>query len=117
MKCATVKFLFKSLIPCALLAMSLSSLSATAAAVEPGEFANRVGLTNLDLTTGGGIEQAYVRVKRVARRQCEQYGVRGLSIEMAVRRCTEQAFARLVGDLNMPALTDYYHVKTGQPIR
>jgi UrcA family protein len=117
MKFATVKCVLRTLIPCALLAASLGSPSVTAAAVEAGDIAQSpVSLASLDLTTRTGIEQLYVRVTSVARQQCQQDGVRDLNTAMHVRRCAEQAIARLVDVVNVPALTDYYHAKTGKPI-
>lgn len=107
----------KTAIPCTLLAMLLSSLSAAAAAVEPGEVATRrVNFADLDLTRSAGVAVLYARIKSAAGEVCEPVNARALESVERSHRCTEQAIARAVADVNAPALTSYYLAKTRQTI-
>jgi UrcA family protein len=107
----------KTAIPCTLLALLLSSLSAAAAAVELGEFATRtVCFADLDLTRSAGVAVLYARIQSAAREVCEPLIARALESVERSHRCTEQAIARAVADVNAPALTSHYLAKTRQTI-
>jgi UrcA family protein len=107
----------KTAIPCTLLAMLLGSLSAAAAAVEPGEVATRrVNFADLDLTRSAGVTVLYARIKSAAGEVCQPVNAREVESVMRSNRCTQQAIARAVADVNAPALTSYYLAKTGQAI-
>jgi UrcA family protein len=97
--------------------MLLSSLSAAAAAVEPGEVATRrVNFADLDLTRSAGVAVLYARIKSAAGEVCEPVNAGALESVMLSHRCTEQAIARAVADVNAPGLTSYYLAKTRQTI-
>jgi UrcA family protein len=102
----------KTAIPCALLVMLLSSLSAAAAAVESGEVATRrVSFADLDLTRSAGAAVLYARIKSAAAEVCEPINVREVASVMRSHGCAQQAIARAVADVNAPALTSYYLAK------
>jgi UrcA family protein len=107
----------KTAIPCTLLAILLSSLSAAAAAVEPGEVATRrVNFADLDLTRSAGVAVLYARIKSAAREACEPVNSRELEWVMRSHGCAEQAITRAIVAVNAPALTSYYLAKTRQTI-
>jgi UrcA family protein len=107
----------KTAIPCTLLAMLLSSLTAAAAAVEPGEVPTRhVNFGDLDLTHSAGVAVLYQRIKSAATEVCEPVNARALASIMRSQRCMEHAIARAVADVNAPALTSYYLAKTKQTV-
>jgi UrcA family protein len=107
----------KTAIPCTLLAMLLGSLSVAAAAVEPGEVATRrVNFADLDLTRSAGVAVLYARIKSAAGEVCQPVNAREVESVMRSNRCTPQAIARAVADVNAPALTSYYLAKTRQVI-
>lgn len=107
----------KTAIPCTLLAMLLSSLSAAAAAVEFDEDAMRiVRFADLDLTRGAGVAELYARIKSAAGEVCQPINAREVESVLRSQRCTQQAIARGVAAVNAPALTSYYLAKTRQAV-
>ena len=73
-----------------------------------------VGYADLDLTHAAGAAILYGRIQAAARDVCAPFGPQSLATIVRDRRCADEAVARAIGDVNAPALTDYYTARTGQ---
>jgi UrcA family protein len=111
----------KSAIRWTLLAVFLGSLNAAAAAAsadrgdEPPT--QRVSFADLDLTRGPGVAALYARIRSAAQQVCGPVDARQLEALTSSHRCTEQAIARAVSDVNAPMLTGYYLAKINATIK
>jgi len=108
----------KSAICWTLLAVFLGSLSATAAAGDRGDepLTQKVSFADLDLTRSPGVAALYVRIRSAAQQVCGPVDGRQLEALTNFHRCTKQAIARAVRDVNAPTLTTYYLAKTNTTI-
>ena len=108
----------KSAIRWTLLAVFLGSLSAAAAAGDRGaELLTRtVSFADLDLTRGPGVVALYARIRSAAQQVCGTVDARQLEAITNSHRCTKQAIARAVREVNAPTLTSYYLAKTNATI-
>jgi UrcA family protein len=108
----------KSAIPWTLLALFLSSLSAVAATADRGDEprTQRVNFADLDLTRGPGVVALYARIRSAAQQVCGTVDARQLEAITNSHRCTKQAIARAVREVNAPTLTSYYIAKTDATI-
>ena len=109
----------KTAIPCLLLS-ALGSLSACtdagAATHQDHEIATRrVNYADLDLNRSEGAATLYSRIRSAAKYVCRP-GSDNWEWTPSTNRCTEQAIARAVADVNAPALTSYHAAHTRQPL-
>jgi UrcA family protein len=104
----------KTAMQCTLLAMSLSSLSAVAATIVPGDEvpARTVKFADLNLTRSEGAAVLYARISAAAREVCLPASIWVPQLLYRAYRCREEAIARAVADVNAPVLTSYYLAKT-----
>jgi UrcA family protein len=109
----------KSAIRWTLLAVFLGSLSAVAAAGTRGDepLTQKVRFADLDLTHTPGAAALYARIQSAARQVCGPVDVRQLQALTKAHRCTIQAIARAVREVNAPTLTSYYLGKTNATIK
>jgi UrcA family protein len=107
----------KSAIRCLLLATCLGA-SAVALAADPADQPPRriVRFADLDLHRNSDAVVLYQRILFAAREVCAPLVARNLEQMMLARRCTEQAIARAVEDVNAPMLTSYYMQKEQPPV-
>ncbi len=75
-----------------------------------------VSFSDLDLSHSAGAAVLYSRINGAAAQVCDQHGVRSLEAFTTARRCIDQAIARAVAEVDVPALTSLYRAKTGQPV-
>ena len=103
----------KTAMQCTLLAMSLSSLSAVAATIVPGDEvpARTVKFADLNLTRSEGAAMLYARISAAAREVCQPATTWVPQLLFRAYRCREEAIARAVADVNAPVLTSYYVAK------
>jgi UrcA family protein len=108
----------KSAIRWTFLAVVLGSLSAVAAAGDRGDepLGHTVNFADLDLTRGPGVAALYARIRSAAQQVCGPVDARQLQALTNWKRCTKQAIARAVRDVNAPMLTSYYLAKTNPTI-
>jgi UrcA family protein len=101
-----------------LLAVFLGSLSAVAAAGNWRDvtLTHRVSFADLDLTRGPGVVALYARIRSAAQQVCGTVDARQLEAITNSHRCTKQAIARAVREVNAPTLTSYYIAKTNATI-
>lgn len=111
----------KTAIPGLLLATLgwLSACTDVAAAEQATEIVTRrVSYADLDLTRDAGAAALYSRIHIAARQVCEpESGNWAWKVLEPTRRCIEAAITRAVADVNAPALTSYFLVKTRQTLR
>ena len=109
----------KSAIRWTLLAVFLGSLNAAAAAAGRGDepLTHRVSFADLDLTRSPGVAALYMRIRSAAQQVCGPVDARQLEALTNSRRCTDQAIARAVREVNAPTLTSYYLAKTNATIK
>jgi UrcA family protein len=75
-----------------------------------------VSFAGLNLTRHADVELLYRRIAAAASQVCDTVpGPVDLGTKVRVKRCTSEAIARAVADVDVPALTQYYAVKTNQP--
>jgi UrcA family protein len=111
----------KTAIPGLLLSTLLGSLCACTDAVAAEQAievaTRRVSYADLDLTRDAGAAALYSRIHLAARQVCEpESGSWTWKVLEPTHRCIEAAITRAVADVNAPALTSYYLVKTKQTI-
>ena len=75
-----------------------------------------VSFSDLDLSHSAGAAVLYSRIKGAAAQVCDQHGVRSLEALTTTRRCIDQAIARAVAEIDVPALTSLYRAKARQPV-
>jgi UrcA family protein len=75
-----------------------------------------VRFSDLDIGHSAGAAVLYSRIKVAAAQVCDQYATRSLEHLTTTRRCMDQAIARAVTEIDVPALTSLYLAKTGQPV-
>ncbi|HEY6640807.1 UrcA family protein [Povalibacter sp.] len=98
----------KSLFP--VLAALLATAAMTSAhandsrAVEQRE----VRYDDLDLMQPGDVARLYGRIDQAAQAVCWTSGVLEVTARPRMKRCTAQALARAVADVDAPLLSDYY---------
>ena len=101
---------------CALLATLMGSTLAAATEMTADVPTRVVHFADLDLTHSAGVTVLYARIKSAAREVCEPINARALAASQAARKCVAESIARVVADVNAPALTGYHLAKTGQTI-
>jgi UrcA family protein len=109
----------KIVLGCTLLAVSAGLPNAVAFASEFGDApATRlVSFAGLDLTHEAGAAALYARIKSAARDVCKpRFDDLALEHVVSTRFCVEDAIVRAIADVNSPALTSYYLMKTRRPI-
>jgi UrcA family protein len=75
-----------------------------------------VHFSDLDLSHSAGAAVLYSRIKAAAAQVCDQHTVRSLEAVTTTRHCMDQAIARAVAAMDVPALTSLYRAKTAQPV-
>jgi UrcA family protein len=74
-----------------------------------------VSFAGLNLTKHADVERLYRRIAAAASQVCDTVpGPVDLATRVRVKRCTSEAIARAVADVDAPALTQYYAAKTQQ---
>jgi len=73
-----------------------------------------VGFSDLNLNGPTGITVLYQRIEAAAHVVCDSASERELAQVVRWHLCLDQAIARAVGDLSIPALTSYHLAKTGR---
>jgi len=109
----------KIVLRCTLLAVAMALLNAVAFASEFGDapVTRVVSFAELDLTHSAGVTALYARIRSAAREVCKpKFDDRALEHVVSTRLCVEDATARAIADVNLPALTSYYQMKTGRQI-
>src|SRR5256884_9659311 len=101
---------------CVLLATLMGSTLGVAAEMTADVRARVVQFADLDLTRTAGVMVLYARIKSAAQEVCEPINARALAASQAARKCVAESIARVVADVNAPALTGYHLAKTGQTI-
>jgi UrcA family protein len=99
------------------LAFSAAMLLACVWAVTPAVAGEQlqsetVKFSDLDVNTSAGVQALYGRIHAAAGRVCSTPSVDPIS-QMGSRRCAKDAEAKAIGGLNLPQLTAFYRVKTG----
>jgi UrcA family protein len=95
----------------AILAGSLTAgVASPAAADELPQHLVRFG--DLDPNHLAGTTILYSRIRIAAEQVCEPLNARALSSVAAAHRCMEQAVARAVAEVNVPALSSYHSQQT-----
>jgi UrcA family protein len=72
-----------------------------------------VNFADLDVSRPQGIAILYRRIESAARGVCGHVSERELSQAIRWHVCLDEAIARAVSTVSLPALTRYYRVKTG----
>lgn len=105
----------RGLIAIGILSGILGSLNATPAAAARAEAPS---LADLDMTRSTDVTTAYARIRSVARKSCQpaDFDIRVLGAVALVNRCTEQTVARMVDDVDVPALTAYHQGQSGRKV-
>jgi UrcA family protein len=73
-----------------------------------------VNFADLNVSRPQGIAILYRRIESAARRVCGNVSERELSQAIRWHVCLDDAIARAVRSVSLPALTTYYRVKTGR---
>ena len=99
------------------LAFSAAMLLACVWAVSPtiaGEQlqSETVKFSDLDVSTSAGVQVLYGRIHAAAWRVCTTPSADPI-YQMGARSCAKDAEAKAIGRLNLPQLTAFYRVKTG----
>jgi UrcA family protein len=99
--------------PLAFSAMLLACVWAVSPAMAGEQLPSEtVKFSDLDVTTSAGVQALYGRIHAAAWRVCSTASVDPIS-QMGSRRCAKDAEAKAIGGLNLPQLTAFYRVKTG----
>ncbi len=104
-----------ALVACA--ALCVSGVASGAYAADPTDdiHMREVSLAGLNLARQADVERLYRRIAGAARWGCEPVSPPPmLEAKLRVKRCVAEAIARAVADVNAPALTRYYAMKTHQ---
>jgi UrcA family protein len=109
------KKLYK-VIPCAMAVLLVNSLGGVAAAAERTDNVptRMVQYADLDLTQDQDVAKLYSRIKHAAAQVCEPMTIRALDLVSHSRRCTQQAIARAIADVNSPRLGNLYLAMTSR---
>ena len=107
----------KASIPLALL-VACSPIAGSALAAEPAAEPRLqvVRYADLDLSSQAGAASLYARIAAAAREVCPVMVERQLASIGRARRCTEDAVARAVEDVNVAAVTSLHFARTGQQL-
>jgi UrcA family protein len=108
--CALEKL--KTVVPCAVVVLLLSPLSAFAA--EQGEPAPQrvVRFADLNLDRGKDTAVLYSRIRAAAREVCGPVETLSVKLLEQTYECRHKAIAHAVLEVNSPLLTNYYQTKT-----
>ena len=103
-------------LPCAVLAVLLSPLGVAATATRSGyeTVSHIVNFADLDLTRTAGVAALYRRIKTAAQHVCEPDTSKASETLLQVNRCTREAIAQAVRDVNSSGLTSLHMVATNQ---
>ena len=71
-----------------------------------------VKFPDLDLNTSAGVQTLYTRIHAAAWRVCSSTSNDPL-YQRGTRDCAKQAEAKAIGTVNLPQLTAFYRLKTG----
>jgi UrcA family protein len=71
-----------------------------------------VKFQDLNVGTSAGVETLYSRIHSAAKRVCTAPG--GWRSQFGASTCTRDAEARAIAKVNLPLLTAYYQMKTGE---
>ena len=95
-------------------ALCVTGVASGAYAAEPTDdiLTREVSLAGLNLTRQADVERLYLRIAGAADQVCEPVSAASLEARLRVKRCVADAIARTVADVNAPALTRYYALKT-----
>jgi len=83
----------------------------TAFAGEQGR-SETVKFPDLDLNTSGGVQALYGRIHAAAWRVCQTSSADPL-YQYGARECANKAEAKAIATVNLPQLTAFYQMKTG----
>jgi UrcA family protein len=72
-----------------------------------------VKFQDLNLGASAGVSALYQRIHAAAQRVCSEHSVRSLANVYREKTCTDEAVARAVKQVNVPALTAYSEMKAG----
>jgi UrcA family protein len=89
--------------------MSLASTAFADAQVVRSE---TIPYSDLNVDTAAGVQALYGRIHAAARRVCFDAS-KHLEDQVAVDVCAQRAEAQAIRKINLPALTAYYQMKTG----
>lgn len=98
-------------------ALCLTGFASGVYATDPtdGNPTREVSFAGLNLTKPADVERLYRRIAGAAAQVCEPVGGEAmLARKLRAKQCVAEAIARAIGDVNAPALTRYYAMKTGQ---
>jgi UrcA family protein len=88
-----------------------NALAATPSNAPPRQV---VGFSDLNLRGPKGISVLYQRIEAAAHVVCDSASERELAQVVRWHLCLDQAIARAVSDLSIPALTSYHLAKNGR---
>ena len=109
-----------AIIGSALMAIGLAGASNAAWADQANQDVTQsvVKYADLNLNSPAGIEVLYRRIERAARTVCQlPLDIRELSISVRQGSCEQQAVARAIEKVRVPALSNYYLAKMGHPAK
>jgi UrcA family protein len=75
-----------------------------------------VKFQELNVGANAGVAALYQRIHSAAVHVCNAGDIRDLANVADARNCVVEAEARAVAQVNLPALTAYCRIKTGQPV-
>jgi UrcA family protein len=75
-----------------------------------------VEFSDLNVRGTPGIKILYQRIEAAAHDVCDSTGEKELAQVVRWHLCLDQAIARAVNDLSIPALTSYHMAKTGRSV-
>ena len=101
-----------SLIYSALMLVACMSLASTAFADDQVVRNETITYSDLNLDTATDVQTLYGRIHAAARRVCFDAS-KHLEDQVGVDVCAERAVAQAIKKINLPVLTAYYQMKTG----